>query len=125
MRGFRRWQDGVSLALAMWICVSPAVFPFACGGKVVAAAGIALGLIALVALEHPLSLAPEIIRLLMAAFTFFTPRIFGFGGEAASNLRLASLALLALTAASVVEIQWCRTYYRRHEEAVHGRERTS
>ncbi len=125
MRGFRRWQDGVSLALAMWICVSPAVFPFASGGKVVAAAGIALALIALIALEYPLSLAPEIIRLLMAAFTFFIPWISGFRGGAASNLRLASLALLALTAASIAEIHWWRTYYRHHEEAVHGQERTS
>jgi hypothetical protein len=45
----------------------------------------------------------------MAEFTFFMPWIFGIGGGAASNLRVTSLALLALTAASIAEIHRWRT----------------
>jgi hypothetical protein len=57
MRGFRRWQDWIGFALAVWISVSPAVFAFTSGGKVVSAAGIVLALVSLITLGHPLSMA--------------------------------------------------------------------
>jgi hypothetical protein len=93
----------------MWICVSPAVFAFPSGGLSVIAAGIVLALASVITLGHPLSMVQEIIRLLMAAFTFFIPWIFGFWGGATLNLRVTSLALLALTAASIAEIHRWRT----------------
>ncbi len=125
MRGFRRWQDWMSLALAVWIAVSPAVFPLVSGDAVVIAAGIALALLAMVTLVNPFSLVQEIIRLLMAAFTFFIPWIVGFGGSAALNLRVASLALLVLTVGSLATILRWRTYCRDASGAVNRRVRTS
>ncbi len=125
MRGFRRWQDWVSLGLAVWISVSPAVFPLARGGTVVVAAGIALALLALVTLVNPFSMVQEIIRLLMAAFTFFIPWIFGFRGSAALNLRITSLALLALTVASLATILRWRTHCRDASDAGYRRVMTS
>jgi len=112
MRWFRKWQDWVSLALALWISFSPRVFPLTSGGKVEIAAGIALMLLAVLALAHPLSLVQEVIRLVMIAFTFFIPWIFGFQGSAALNLWVASIALLALTAASIATICRWKTYCR-------------
>ena len=117
MRGFRRWQDWMSLALAAWISVSPAVFPLASGGTVLIVAGIALALLALVTLVSPFSMVQEIIRLFMAAFTFFMPRIFGFQGGAALNLRIASIALFALTVASLATILRWRTFCRNANDA--------
>jgi len=125
MRGFRRWQDWMSLALAVWISLSPAVFPLASGATVLIAAGIAMALLALVTLVSPFSIMQEIIRLLMAAFTFFMPWIFGFPGGTALNLRVASLALLTLTVASLATILRWRTYCRDASDAVHRQVRTS
>ena len=125
MRGFRRWQDWISLVLAVWISVSPAVFPLASGATVLIAAGIALALLALVTLVSPFSMVQEIIRLLMAALTFSMPWIFGFAGGAALNLRIASLALFALTAGSLATILRWRTYCRDASDAVRRQVRTS
>ena len=121
MRGFRRWQDWASLALAAWISVSPAVFPLTGESAGVTAAGIALELLALITLVSPFSLAHEFIRLLMAAFTLIIPWIFGFGGGAAVNLQLASLALLGLTVASTATILRWRTYCRHASHNAHRR----
>jgi hypothetical protein len=125
MRGFRRWQDWTSFALAVWISVSPAAFPITSGSVVVIAAGIALALLALITLVSPFSMAHELIRLMMAAFTFSIPWIFGFGGEAGANLRVASLALFGLTVASIATILRWRTYCRSAGGAVRRRVRTS
>ena len=115
----------MSLALAVWISVSLAVFPLASGSTVLIAAGIALALLALVTLVNPFSMVQEIIRLLMATFTFFMPWIFGFQGRAALNLQIASLALFALTVASLVTILRWRRYCRNANDAAHRRVRMS
>jgi len=125
MRGFRRWQDWASLALAAWISVSPAVLPPTTGSAVLIAAGIALELLALNTLVSPFSLAHELIRLIMAAFTFFIPWIFGFGGGAAENLQVASVAMFGLTVASAATILRWRNYCRDASNAAHRRVRTS
>ena len=125
MRGFRRWQDWASLALAAWISVSPAVFPPTSGSAVVIGAGIALELLALITLVSPFSIAHQLIRLIMAAFTFFIPWIFGFGGGAAANLQVASLALCGLTVGSAATILRWRTYCRNASSASHRRPRPS
>ena len=125
MRGFRRWQDWASLALAAWISVSPAVFPLASESVVVTAAGIALELLALITLVSPFSLAHEFIRLIIATFTFFIPWIFGFGGGGAMNLQVASLALFGLSVASAATILRWRTYCRHASRGAHRRGRPS
>jgi len=109
----------MGLALAVWAAVSPAVFPLARGGAVVIAGGIALALLALITLANPFSVSQEIMRLLIAAFVFFIPRFFGFGGGAAWSLRIAGLALVALTVASLATIRHWKTFCRNVSEAAH------
>lgn len=109
MRLFSKWQDWLNLALAVWISASPAVFPHVSGGLVVVVAGAALILIALIALEHSLSMVQEAIRLLIAVFIFSAPWIFRFGGGVASNLRASSAAVVALTIGSIAMIRQWRT----------------
>ncbi len=108
VRWLRKWQDWLSLALAVWIAASPAVFPQVSGGTVVVVGGAALVLIALIALEHPLSMVQEAIQLLVAAFTFSAPWIFHFRGGVASNLQASSFALVALTVGSIAMMRRLR-----------------
>ena len=97
MRLLRKWQDWLGLTLSVWIAASPAVFPHENGGTVLVVAGAALVLIALIALEHRLSMMQEVLRMIVAGFAFSAPWIFHFEGGLASDLKASSAALLALT----------------------------
>jgi membrane-bound ClpP family serine protease len=93
---FKRVQDWANAVLALWIAISPAIFPIANGSGITVFAGIALVLLAIWGLASPKSRAAEWLLLVLAAFLFFVPWMFGYAGAAATNVRIVTVVMVVL-----------------------------
>jgi hypothetical protein len=109
----RRWQDGASLVLGVWLLASPRVLGY--GGDVAAwnayAMGTGIVVFALIAAYMPKAWE-EIINMLLGLWLVISPFALGFSADTGVALHTVVVGILA-TAFAIWAMSNDRNFYKR------------